>query len=271
MAQVSEMQSRSRWSRLRDPLVLIPVLGLLCADLVLASNVLLSIAAGDFFALLLGTPLLTLYSLSLLALWRRPPVGYIMSTVVSAVSLFIFVGVGNPLPTLAGPADTQAFLFAISFPPALITVLVYSLLGLRAQRHPPDTGKLAQTVPRYTIASLLILGFVMGGIAVGLMAGATQSRLLANSSPADITIVQNAALPSTAQPYSPATFQAYVGQTVTWVNRDTTAHTVTSKDNLFDSGIMAIGARYEFTFTQAGTFQYYCTLHPKMIAEVIVS
>ncbi len=111
----------------------------------------------------------------------------------------------------------------------------------------------------------------MGGIAIGLMAGATQSRLLANSSPADITIVQNAASPNTAQSYSPATFQAHVGQTVTWVNRDTTAHTVTSKDNLFDSGIMDIGARYEFNFTQAGTFQYYCTLHPKMIAEVVVS
>jgi len=268
---VSEMQSRSRWSRLRDPLLLIPVLGLLCADLVLASNVLLSITAGDVFALLLGTPLLTLYTLSLLILWWRPRAGYIMSTVVSAVSLFIFVGIGNPLPTLAGPADTTAFLFAISFPPALITVLVYSLLGLRAQRHPPDTGKPAQTIPRYTVASLFILGFVMGGIAVGLMAGATQSRLLANSSSADITIVKDAALPSTAQPYSPATFQAHVGQTVTWVNRDTTAHTVTSKDNLFDSGIMDIGARYEFNFTQAGTFQYYCTLHPKMTAEVIVS
>src|SRR3989442_11843910 len=97
------MQSRSRWSRLRDPLVLIPVLGLLCADLVLASNVLLSITAGDVFALLLGTPLLTLYTLSLLTLWWRPRAGYIMSTVVSAVSLFIFVGIGNPLPTLPAP------------------------------------------------------------------------------------------------------------------------------------------------------------------------
>src|SRR5438128_5653916 len=65
---VSEMQSRSRWSRLRDPLILIPILGLLCADLVLASNVLLSITAGDVFALLLGTPLLTLYTLSLFTL-----------------------------------------------------------------------------------------------------------------------------------------------------------------------------------------------------------
>jgi len=265
------MQPRSRFSRLRDPLVLIPVVGLLCADLVLASSVLLSILAGDVFALLLGTPLLTLYTLSLLALWWKPRAGYIMSTVASAVSLFIFVGIGNPLSTLAGPADTQAFLFAISLPPALITVLIYSVLGLQAQRRPPDTRKPAQTLPRYTIASLLILGFVMGGIAVGLMAGATQSRLLANSSPADITIVQNAASPNTAQSYSPATFQAHVGQTVTWVNRDTTAHTVTSKDNLFDSGIINIGARYEFNFTQAGTFQYYCTLHPKMIAEVVVS
>src|SRR5256712_11739106 len=136
---VSEMQSRSRWSRLRDPLILIPILGLLCADLVLTSNVLLSITAGDVFALLLGTPLLTLYTLSLLALWWRPRAGYIMSTVVSAVSLFIFVGIGNPLPTLAGPADTPAFLFATAFPPPFITVLVYPLLALSAQNQPLPT------------------------------------------------------------------------------------------------------------------------------------
>src|SRR5438552_15928875 len=142
---VSEMQSRSRWSRLRDPLILIPILGLLCADLVLASNVLLSITAGDVFALLLGTPLLTLYTLSLLALWWRPRAGYIMSTVVSAVSLFIFVGIGNPLPTLAGPRETTGVPFATSFPPACVTRRVYSHLRPRAQSPPPDTAQPAQT------------------------------------------------------------------------------------------------------------------------------
>src|SRR3989442_11252114 len=120
------MQSRSRFSRLRGPLVLIPVLGLLCADLVLASNVLLSIIAGDFFALLLGTPLLTLYTLSLLALWWKPRAGYIMSTVASAVSLFIFVGIGNPLSTLAGSSYTHVFLFSPSFPPAILTGPIYT-------------------------------------------------------------------------------------------------------------------------------------------------
>src|SRR5438445_10582925 len=76
---VSEMPSRSRWSRLRDPLILIPILGLLCADFVLASNVLLSITAGDVFALSLGTPLLPLYTLRLLTLSWSPRAGYIMS------------------------------------------------------------------------------------------------------------------------------------------------------------------------------------------------
>src|SRR5256712_7338849 len=147
---VSEMQSRSRWSRLRDPLILIPILGLLCADLVLTSNVLLSITAGDVFALLLGTPLLTLYTLSLLALWWRPRAGYIMSTVVSAVSLFIFVGIGNPLPTLAGPADTPAVLVSLTRPPALRYLPVYSLLLLRALRLPPYTSTPAPTLSPFT-------------------------------------------------------------------------------------------------------------------------
>src|SRR5438128_12573178 len=68
---VSEMQSRSRCSRLRDPLILIPILGLLCADLVLASNVLLSITACDVFVFVCRTAFFILLTLTLLTRWWR--------------------------------------------------------------------------------------------------------------------------------------------------------------------------------------------------------
>src|SRR2546428_9014195 len=144
------MQSRSRGSRLRDPLILIPILGLLCADLVLASNVLLSITAGDVFALLLGTPLLTLYTLSLLTLWWRPRAGYIMSTVVSAVSLFIFVGIGNPLPTLAGACGITGVALCYPVSPAFGYPSFFLLLWLRALRLPPYTSTPAPTLSPFT-------------------------------------------------------------------------------------------------------------------------
>ena len=61
---------------------------------------------------------------------------------------------------------------------------------------------------------------------------------------------------------------SHKGDTVTWVNLDSAAHTVTSAS--FDSSSLAKGQSYKFTFNQAGTFKYHCTVHPSMLGEVIV-
>ena len=73
---------------------------------------------------------------------------------------------------------------------------------------------------------------------------------------------------------------AYVppGTTVTWRNTDTVSHYVTSghpSDNttgtIFDSGnLIKPGATYQFTFSNPGTYNYFCTVHPWMIGQVIV-
>src|SRR3989442_756413 len=61
-------------------------------------------------------------------------------------------------------------------------------------------------------------------------------------------------------------------KTVTWVNKDTVTHTVTSDgSSLFDSGFMPTGATFQFTFTMAGTYPYYCTVHPFMKGTVVVT
>lgn len=70
-----------------------------------------------------------------------------------------------------------------------------------------------------------------------------------------------------------------VGDTVTWNNDDTAAHTVTygapdwpSEDigTLFDSGLLPAGGSSSHTFTEAGTFEYFCMVHPWMSGVVIV-
>jgi len=72
--------------------------------------------------------------------------------------------------------------------------------------------------------------------------------------------------------YSPDPVVVVVGvnNTITWTNRDTVPHTVSSKDGLFDSGIIESGASWTFTFSNPGTFDYYCMLHPWMKGRVIV-
>jgi len=70
--------------------------------------------------------------------------------------------------------------------------------------------------------------------------------------------------------YNPAQINVSKGTTVIWTNNDSDAHTVTSDDMVFDSGALSMGATFEWTFNQTGTFKYHCTFHPSMKAEVNV-
>jgi plastocyanin len=62
-----------------------------------------------------------------------------------------------------------------------------------------------------------------------------------------------------------------VGSTVTITNTDSSTHTWSSDDGAFDSGSIAPGESFEFTFTQAGTFAYHCNFHPSMTGSIIVT
>jgi plastocyanin len=61
-----------------------------------------------------------------------------------------------------------------------------------------------------------------------------------------------------------------VNNTVVWTNMDNSPHTVTSNGGSFDSGNMAPGQAYTYTFTTAGTYAYHCTYHPWMVGSVVV-
>ena len=68
--------------------------------------------------------------------------------------------------------------------------------------------------------------------------------------------------------FSPATIEIKKGDTVEWKNDDITPHTATSA--AFDSGSIASDTGWRHTFTQAGSFPYYCTFHPEMKGTVVV-
>ena len=76
--------------------------------------------------------------------------------------------------------------------------------------------------------------------------------------------------------YVPADLTVSVGDTVSWVNVDTAAHTVTSgtiekgPDGRFDSSLLMPDKTYSFTFDAAGDYDYYCIVHPWMIGTVVV-
>ena len=74
-----------------------------------------------------------------------------------------------------------------------------------------------------------------------------------------------------AKSFSPNPIEIKVGDTVTWTNDHREAHTVTSKSSAFDSGDIQPGQSYSHKFDKAGSFQYYCVIHPSMVGEVDVS
>jgi plastocyanin len=71
--------------------------------------------------------------------------------------------------------------------------------------------------------------------------------------------------------FGPATITVPAGTTVTWTNNDDVPHVVTSDDNkMFKSKALDTDDRFSFTFTKPGTYNYYCAIHPKMTAKIVV-
>jgi plastocyanin len=70
--------------------------------------------------------------------------------------------------------------------------------------------------------------------------------------------------------FGPGTLTVPVGTTVTWTNRDDIPHTVVSTDGAFKSKVLDTDEKFSFTFSKAGTYPYFCSIHPKMTGKVIV-
>ena len=70
--------------------------------------------------------------------------------------------------------------------------------------------------------------------------------------------------------FGPATLTVPVNSTVTWVNKDDIPHVIASNDGLFKSKALDTDDKFSYTFTKAGTYPYYCSIHPKMQGKVVV-
>jgi plastocyanin len=57
---------------------------------------------------------------------------------------------------------------------------------------------------------------------------------------------------------------------VLWYNDDSVDHTVTARDNSFDSGTLSPNGTFEYTFEQSGEVEYYCKIHPSMVGKITV-
>ena len=68
--------------------------------------------------------------------------------------------------------------------------------------------------------------------------------------------------------FSPASLTIKEGTTVTWINQDSAPHQI--KSNTFNSSTLNKGGNFQFTFSTAGEYSYFCSIHPSMQGRIIV-
>jgi plastocyanin len=119
--------------------------------------------------------------------------------------------------------------------------------------------------PALAVAALLAVG--------ACSSGSSAAPAAASAAASGASSGQSGAVAATIKDFAfnPATIQAKVGQSITWTNQDSTAHTVTLDDKSVDSGNVEANATYSHAFTQAGTFTYHCAIHQQMKGAVTVS
>ncbi len=110
------------------------------------------------------------------------------------------------------------------------------------------------------------------GLAVALLAGPVIGAMLAFGTVAAQDAAKKDANEITIDnfTFTPKELTVAVGTTVKWVNHDDIPHTIVEKKTTFRSKALDTDDSYSFTFTSAGTFDYFCGLHPHMVGQVIV-
>ena len=126
-------------------------------------------------------------------------------------------------------------------------------------------------IVRRVLLGLALAGFASacssspGGPTTG--SGGTGSS---GSTGTSVSIVSGASSRGTSA-YAPNPVTIASGTTVTWTNNDSVAHTSTSDTaGVFNSGTIAAGGQFNFTFTTRGTVTYHCAIHPGMMGTIVV-
>ena len=110
------------------------------------------------------------------------------------------------------------------------------------------------------------IGMVIPVLVAMLLLFAGSSSVKANDQPS----AANVAVKIDNFVFGPQTITVPVGATVTWTNSDDIPHTAVSTDGVFKSKVMDTDEKFSYTFTKAGTYPYYCSVHPKMTGQVLV-
>jgi plastocyanin len=111
---------------------------------------------------------------------------------------------------------------------------------------------------RFSTSRAVIVAMLLGPIAGAMLAAAAVA-----AQDASVITIDNFT-------FGPPELTVAAGTTVKWVNHDDIPHSVVNKDKTFRSKALDTDDSYSYTFASAGTFEYFCGLHPHMVGKVIV-
>jgi plastocyanin len=113
---------------------------------------------------------------------------------------------------------------------------------------------------RFAVSRAVIIAMLIGPIVGAMLAVAS----VAAQDATNVITIDNFT-------FTPPELTVAVGTTVKWVNHDDIPHSVVNKDKLFRSkAALDTDDSFSYTFASAGTFDYFCGLHPHMVGKVIV-
>jgi plastocyanin len=112
-------------------------------------------------------------------------------------------------------------------------------------------------ISRALVAAML-LGPVIGAMLAFATVAAEETKGAANE-----VVIDNFT-------FTPKDLTVAVGTTVKWVNHDDIPHNVVEKNKTFRSKALDTDDSFTYTFAAAGTFDYFCGLHPHMVGQIIV-
>ncbi|SHH57344.1 cupredoxin domain-containing protein [Bradyrhizobium erythrophlei] len=120
-------------------------------------------------------------------------------------------------------------------------------------------SKFRSAAARFAVSRALVVAILLGPV-VGAM---TAVGAVAAQDATNVITIDNFT-------FTPPELTVAVGTTVKWVNHDDIPHLVVNKDKAFRSKALDTDDSFSYTFASAGTFDYFCGLHPHMVGKVIV-
>ncbi|WP_206785576.1 plastocyanin/azurin family copper-binding protein [Amycolatopsis sp. MtRt-6] len=172
----------------------------------------------------------------------------------------------NPTPT--APEQPEVVRRRRNWPIAVaIVALAAALFSLATLRG----GQTEQAAPSQAANVDLAALAQQGPLAIPLYQGLVQEQAGGAAAPAAAS--SGKSVEAMGYKFSPADLTINVGDTVTWTNHDTAPHNVVVTDGpeKFTSPTLQTGQTFSHTFTKAGKYSYYCSIHPDMKATVTVT